>query len=169
MLKKLIRWTTHVYTADRWKTMIGCRSWWIANCRGGKPYGDVAFIESAMGATNNLPPLSLGLGGDGDEIAAIEEVERCFGVRLDYNEAQHWTTVGDVFAALQQALPFGQTDASANWQSFTQAISGETGVDPSKVTTDTLLLGQSHFDWRVATAVGLLIGLGLAAAHFWGS
>ena len=39
-------------------------------------------------------PKSVGLGGDGDEIAAIDDVERAFGVKLDYADVSRWLTAG---------------------------------------------------------------------------
>jgi hypothetical protein len=40
----------------------------------------------------------LGLAGDGDEIDAVEDVEKEFGVKLDI--APNWHTVGDIYHAL---------------------------------------------------------------------
>ena len=48
---------------------------------------------------------SVGLGGDGDEIAAIDEVECAFDVKLDHTDARSWFTVGDVFRSVQKAPP----------------------------------------------------------------
>jgi hypothetical protein len=48
---------------------------------------------------------SLGLVGDGDEVDAVRDVERCFDVVLDYGHAGEWRTVGDVHAALASVLP----------------------------------------------------------------
>lgn len=62
-----------------------------------------AALQRCHGTLQNLPPATLGLWGDGDEIAAIEEVEERFGVKLDTSTAASWLTVGDVFAALQRA------------------------------------------------------------------
>ena len=88
------------------------------------------------------PPLqSLGLGGDGDEIYAIEEVETCFGIKLDKRDAVHWRTVGDVFTSLQNALPPERRNDPEVWRQFTEAISSETGVDPRQVQPETELLG----------------------------
>jgi len=120
-----------------------------------------------MAIAENHPPRSLGLGGDRDEIAAIKEVERCFGVRLDYAESQSWTTTGDVFAALQNTLPAERAAADDTWARFVKAISSETGVDPSRVTRETLLLGQHRFDRRVLLVVAILIGLTLAVVRHW--
>lgn len=59
----------------------------------------------------NAPLLqSVDLSGDGDEISAIDDVERAFGVVLDKADASHWHTAGDVFASLRKALPSGIQD-----------------------------------------------------------
>ena len=84
---------------------------------------------------------SLGLGGDGDEIDAIETVERCFGVVLDKTDAAGWVTVGDVFASLLRALPPDRRDRNSAWPPFCEAICEETGADPRKIGPGTLLLG----------------------------
>jgi hypothetical protein len=102
-----------------------------------------------------------------DEVDAIGDVEREFGVQLDYSNSREWTTVGDVFAALLQSLPSEQAEATDLWPRFVIAISEETGVDPAKVTRSTLLLGTAIFDWRLALIVGCGIGLALAIARFW--
>tara|TARA_B100000678_G_C17986031_1_gene412979 strand:+ start:221 stop:583 length:363 start_codon:yes stop_codon:yes gene_type:complete len=120
-----------------------------------------------MAIAENHPPHSLGLGRDGDEIAAIKEVERCFGVRLDYSNAQSWTTAGDVFAALQRALPTERASAHDTWARYVEAISSETGVDPSRVKPETLLLGQHRFDRRILLVAAILIGLTVAVAQHW--
>lgn len=122
-----------------------------------------------MPIAENHPPHSLGLGGDGDEIAAIKEVERCFGVRLDYSDAQSWTTAGDVFAALQRELPAERAAAHDKWVRYAGAISSETGVDPSRVRHETLLLCQHRFDRRILPIIAILIGLTLAVVRHWGN
>ncbi len=124
-------------------------------------------INDAMSNAENRSPVSLGLVGDGDEIAAITEVELSFGVRLDYTGARHWVTVGDVFAALQQALPSQQAAESGTWLRFRQAISKETDVDPQEVTADTLLLGNPGFDMRIALVVASIFVVSLAIALHW--
>lgn len=120
-----------------------------------------------MAVVENHPPQSLGLGGDGDEIAAIADVEHRFEVRLDYSDAQRWTTVGDVYAALQRALPAEQAAAVDTWARFAEAISVETGVDPACVQPETLLLGQHRFDRRLLLVTAALIGLAIAVARYW--
>jgi len=94
------------------------------------------------------PPYSLGLGGDGDEVAAIEEVERSFAITLDYSDAGQWRTAGDVFAAVQRQLPPEQAESGETWGLFTEAISRETGVDPALVRPETLLLGTTRIGRR---------------------
>ena len=120
-----------------------------------------------MAIAANHPAHSLGLGGDGDEVAAIRKVEKCFGVRLDYSDSQSWTTAGDVFVALQRALPAERAAARDTWARYAGAISSETGVDPSRVTHATLLLGQHRFDRRIVLAIAILIGLTLAVIRHW--
>lgn len=120
-----------------------------------------------MPSNHNAPPGSLGLGGDGDEIDAIGEVEREFAVQLDYTNARQWVTVGDVFAALLASLPSEQSHHSDIWPRFARAISSETGVDAAKVTAETRLLGKAIFDSRLAWIVGCCVGLALAIMHFW--
>jgi hypothetical protein len=118
-----------------------------------------------MTSLKNLPPHSLGLGGDGDEIDAIAHVERLFAVQLDYSQADRWRTVGDVFSALQRALPPERASSSETWSRFLEAMSQETGVDPLQVTEETLLLGERQFDWRLLLLVGVVIAVAVAIAR----
>ena len=115
----------------------------------------------------NLPPNSLGLWGDGDEIAAIRDVEHRFGVQLDYADARNWVTAGNVFAAVQRALPAEQAEAAEAWSMFAEAISAETGVDPTTVKPETLLLGTGRFRWRLSLIVAAVAGLVLALILRW--
>ena len=94
-----------------------------------------------MTARDGVALESLGLGGDGDEVDAITAVEVRFGVVLDYDDAKHWVTAGDVFDSLLKALPADLRDRDATWQEFAIAISRETEVDAARVGPDTLLLG----------------------------
>jgi hypothetical protein len=116
-------------------------------------------------------PISVGLGGDGDEIAAIGDVERAFGVKLDYSDASRWVTAGDVFDALRNALPREERDRADLWERFAASLAAETGVDPKKVERGSFLLSESRFWARVADAsavvwivivLGFVIALGLA-------
>jgi len=93
------------------------------------------------------PPLhSIGLGGDGDEIYAIEEVERAFGVKLDYNKCGEWKTAGDIFAALKDATGSSVEERDRDWSLFTYAISRETLVEPARIIPATLLLAPPLSD-----------------------
>lgn len=86
---------------------------------------------------------SVGLLGDGDEISAIEDVERAFGVTLDTSSAGQWWTVGHVYVALCKALP-DDAPSDGRWDRFTAALASETGVDPKQLTVDSPLLGPTY-------------------------
>lgn len=92
-------------------------------------------------------PVSVGLWGDGDEIAAIDEVEATFGVTLDYADAPTWQTAGDVFRSLRNALPTDVANAPDTWDRFAAALTHETGVDPATITPDSPLLDEA-VSWR---------------------
>ncbi|MBA4763336.1 hypothetical protein [Sphingomonas sp.] len=92
-------------------------------------------------------PASVGLGGDGDEIAAIDEIEMTFGVTLDYADAPTWQTAGDVFRSLQNSLPADVALAPDTWDRFATALTHETGVDPATITPDSPLLDEA-ISWR---------------------
>ncbi len=83
---------------------------------------------------------TIGLGGDGDEVDAIQAVEQHFGVALDYGDAPNWRTAGDVFQSLLKALPLDQRGRDELWPTFAAIICDETGADASRVGPDTLLL-----------------------------
>ena len=114
---------------------------------------------------------SVGLGGDGDEIFAIENVERTFGVKLEDADAPHWHTAGDVFSSLCKALPADAGDESRLWVRFTEALSAETGVDPKTIERESPLLSQSRFWVNVshASAVAWLAAAAIILALFVGA
>ena len=89
---------------------------------------------------------SLSLGGDGDEVKAIEDVEKEFGVRLDPNESDGWITVGDVYVSLLKVLPEKMRENPATWTRFREVICRETGDDCNRVDENTKLLGTSLVD-----------------------
>ena len=97
------------------------------------------------------PPRSVGLGGDGDEIAAITDVERAFGVKLDKADAAQWHTAGDVFVSLCKALSadIGNGDL---WLRFIEVLTDQTGVDPKDIGKGSPLLSQSGSWVHVANA-----------------
>lgn len=85
---------------------------------------------------------NVGLGGDGDEISAIEEVENEFGVRLDYSGAAQWCTVGDVYAALLAQLSPEEAKRADVWDRFSRAICRETGISPSRIGLESSLIAE---------------------------
>lgn len=147
----------------------------------------LAKLMSAMGGRRTLrggpfglsshhggaPPKSVGLGGYGDEISAIYDVERAFGVKLDYADAPGWRTAGDVFTSLQRILPAEKLNSPDLWQRFAVALCGQTDVNPNDIDRDSPLLSQSRFWVRLADAsavawivafVGFLVLLAAAAS-----
>jgi hypothetical protein len=73
-----------------------------------------------------VTPRSIGLGGDGDEVDAIERVEARFGILFDHADCERFVTVGDVWRALVKELRVEETDAAASWPDFVQALGEET-------------------------------------------
>jgi hypothetical protein len=118
------------------------------------------------------PPRSVGLVGDGDEIAAIEHVEEVFGVILDNQDGPSWRTAGDVFASLVNALPSGAAGDMTTWARFAEALAFETGIDPSTITRDSPLLLPDKGLWggikEGCLAVAVLWLLLLVAAIVFG-
>lgn len=112
-------------------------------------------------------PASVGLGGDGDELAAIDDVERAFGIKFDYSDAPQWRTAGDVFDSLRKALPADELDTSNLWERFAAAICGVTGVDPTTIERRSPLLLDSRFWSRLAdVSAGVWIVTTLALVTF---
>ena len=105
---------------------------------------------------NDSSPTSVGLGGDGDEIAAIDDVEHAFGVKLDYSDVSRWLTAGDVFDSLQKALPGQERDAVDLWERFATVLTAVTGVDPHKIERASPLLSESRFWARLGDASAVL-------------
>jgi hypothetical protein len=101
-------------------------------------------------------PESVGLGGDGDEIAAIADVEDAFGIKLDYSDASHWVTAGDAFDSLRRALPDDDRDKGDLWDQFATALSTGTGVDPAKIQRGSPLLSESRFWLRVSNSSAIV-------------
>lgn len=101
---------------------------------------------------NNRLPVSVGLGGDGDEIAAIQDVERLFGVRLNDADAPRWFTAGDVFASLKEALSEKGAEEPDIWKRFADCLAGHTGVDAALIKPESPLLSESRVWVRLADA-----------------
>jgi hypothetical protein len=100
-------------------------------------------------------PKDVGLGGDGDEIDAINDVERAFGVELDKTDAAQWHTAGDVFISLCKALP-DERQNNELWARFAEALAGQTGVDPKTIEKDSPLLSQSRVWVHIANGSALV-------------
>ena len=117
---------------------------------------------------------SVGLGGDGEEIAAIREVEEEFGVRLDYADAGNWSTAGDVYAALCKTLPVEKVEEPGTWERFAAALGRETGISASRLTPQSELLSEdgiwisvadgSAMLWSVV-ALAAVVGIGWLLLH----
>lgn len=105
----------------------------------------------------------VGLGGDGDEIVAIADVERAFGVKLDYADAPHWHTAGDVFLSLCKALPVSTCEDSDLWPRFAEALAAETGVDPDSIEMNSPLLSDSRI-WVAIADISALVWIGSVLA-----
>jgi hypothetical protein len=102
------------------------------------------------------PPKNVGLGGDGDEICAVADVERAFGIKLDYADGPHWLTAGDLFASVERALPEEQRGDPEVWKRFAVALCGQTGANPEEIEPNSPLLSQSRFWARVADVSALV-------------
>ena len=70
---------------------------------------------------------SIGLGGDGDEVDAIERVEGAFGVLFDHPDCEAFATVGDVWRALLKELRVKEVsaDREAAWAKMVWALGEE--------------------------------------------
>jgi len=82
---------------------------------------------------------SVGLGGDGDEVVAIEIAFARFGVDVPVEDAPGWVTVGDVWTSLCRLLPHVATQPNA-FLRFCIALCDETGADPEEVDEQSRLI-----------------------------
>jgi len=85
---------------------------------------------------------SLGLGGDGDEVDAIERVEATFGVAFASEHCERFITVGDVWKALRGQLSLGEQEAAPLWNRFVALLGEETLSEDElrEIGPETLLL-----------------------------
>ena len=102
---------------------------------------------------------TLGLGGDGDEVCAIEDAFAALGLDVPIKDAVDWVTVGDVWNSVERIAP-KIAGSEVAWDKFRQAICGEACVEWSPVTKETALLGSSLLDFRdsVWTKIKLKFG-----------
>jgi hypothetical protein len=87
----------------------------------------------------------IGLGGDGDEVDAIERVEARFGILFDHAVCEAFATGGDVWRALLKEMRLDEADpaAGAAWATMVWALGDET-LDEAQcleVGPETLLIG----------------------------
>lgn len=104
---------------------------------------------------------SVGLSGDGDEIAAMRDVEAAFDVKLDTSKAPNWHTAGDVYRALLQVLPADQADQPDLWHRFALALTRETGIDPKTIRAESPLLTESRF-WGFVSTLNAMVWVAAA-------
>jgi hypothetical protein len=85
---------------------------------------------------------TLGLGGDGDEVDAIERVERRFAIRFGKDDCERFVTVGDVWCALLDRLRLDEQKATPHWAALVAALGEETlaSDEAAGVGRETLLL-----------------------------
>jgi hypothetical protein len=71
---------------------------------------------------------SIGPGGDGDEVDAIERVEAEFEFLFDHDDRETFVTVGDVWRALLKELSLDEASAEAEaaWPVLVGAPGDET-------------------------------------------
>lgn len=102
---------------------------------------------------------SVGLGGDGDEVAAIQDVEDAFGISLDYRDAPNWLTAGDVFASVKGQLSPEVAAEPDMWVRFSKILTQQSGIDPASIEPDSpLLLPHSRLWARVADVSAIVWG-----------
>ncbi|HWA50204.1 MAG TPA: hypothetical protein VG742_18180 [Dongiaceae bacterium] len=109
---------------------------------------------------------SVGLGGDGDEVDAIRNVEAVFRVKLDDSEAPNWFTAGDIYHSLRKVLPADEIEKPDLWDRFAAALAKETGVDPKAIRPESPLLSERGISAStvacVLIGIVVVVGLGLA-------
>ena len=131
-------------------------------------------VDTAKSKANHLSvndqPKNVGLGGDGDEIWALRDVEEEFGVSLDYTNANDWSSVGDVYSALLLQLSADEAGQPNVWDRFAKAICRETGISPSSIQPESGLIAEDGM-WvhvsEVSAFVWVASGALVAALLAW--
>lgn len=102
---------------------------------------------------------SLGLGGDGDEVDAVERVERTFGVAFHHEELERFVTVGDVWRALLNELQLDEAAAAPLWPEFVAVLGEETlaADELNEVGRETVLIGGVPILAAIAGALRRLL------------
>jgi hypothetical protein len=84
-----------------------------------------------------------GLWGDGDEIEAIELVEKRLNVSFRDDEAADIWTVGDLWRSLLDSNPKLKNDRRS-WFRFVAALTAYQGVNPREIGEQTLLIDPGN-------------------------
>jgi hypothetical protein len=80
-----------------------------------------------------------GFWGDGDEVEAIELIEKRLNVRLRDEDAPNIWTVGNLWMSLLASNPHLE-DSKRNWIRFAVALTAYTGLNPREIDRETLLI-----------------------------
>ena len=80
-----------------------------------------------------------GFWGDGDEIDALELVEKRLNVRLRNEDAPKIWTVGDLWMSLLASNAHLE-NSKKNWNRFVVALTSYTGLNPREIGRETLLI-----------------------------
>jgi hypothetical protein len=83
---------------------------------------------------------TVGLGGDGDEVEAIERVEHEFGIVFDAADLERFTTVGDVWRALGGEVRRAGAKDEPDWTRFVQLLCEDSGADWRRIEEESPLL-----------------------------
>jgi hypothetical protein len=102
---------------------------------------------------------SIGLGGDGDEVDAVQLVERRMHLSLDYADAPNWRTAGDLFNAVVRAKPELEGSRIA-WRRMSVALCWYTGANLRHVVPTTILIDDTTLWQQLTSLWGRLRNLG---------
>jgi hypothetical protein len=80
-----------------------------------------------------------GFWGDGDEIDALELIEKRLNVRLRHEDAPNIRTVGDLWVSLLGSNAHLE-DSKRNWIRFVVGLTAYTGLNPREICRETLLI-----------------------------
>jgi hypothetical protein len=103
------------------------------------------------------PLRTIGLWGDGDELAAVADAERRLGFRLPIEDAPQWFTVGDVYRSIQKRNP--EFASKVTWRKLCVGLCLGKGADPRRVTPTTTLIERNSLLKMALAYVGARIRL----------
>jgi hypothetical protein len=84
-----------------------------------------------------------GFWGDGDEIEAIELVEKRLEAKLRPEDAAKIWTVGELWYALLESNSSLEGNRRS-WRRFVVALTAHTGINPREISEQTLLIEPGH-------------------------